>query len=224
MTLPGLTIEALLRAVQAGEELRYFPSHRRRDHAQLIHQFRELIGKERLRAIRKCLIRIVMDFDQQRICSRRQRCPRHGRHFVAQSGAVRRIGSHGQVRQLLDDRNSGNIQRVARVGFESADAALAQNHVVVSARHDVFGGEQQLFERGRDAALEQHRFFDLAQFAQQIEILHVARAHLEDVNVGQHQRDLRNLHDLADHQQIEMLAGLAQKLEPFLPHSLERIR
>ena len=32
--------------------------------------------------------------------------------------------------------------RVARIGFESADAALAKNHIVIPARHDVLGGKQ----------------------------------------------------------------------------------
>ena len=64
-------------------------------------------------------------------------------------------------------------------------------------------------------------FLTLAQFAQQIEVLHVARAHLKDVNVRQHERDLRDFHDLADHQQVEMVAGFAQQLQPFLAHALK---
>ena len=48
-----------------------------------------------------------------------------------------------------------------------------------------------------DAALQQHRLADVAELAQQVEVLHVARADLEAVDVGQHQLDLRDLHDLA---------------------------
>ena len=52
----------------------------------------------------------------------------------------------GRCDSFLHDRNRRDVQRVAGVGFERADAALAQDHVVVAARHDVFGGEQQLFD------------------------------------------------------------------------------
>ena len=45
-------------------------------------------------------------------------------------------------------------------------------------------------------------FLHLAQFAQQVEILHVARADLENIDVGQHDLDLRNLHDFADDQTV----------------------
>ena len=83
-------------------------------------------------------------------------------------------------------------------GFVGADAALAQDHVVVAAGQDVLARQQQLLDGGRDAALEQHRLAHLAQLAQQVEVLHVARAHLEAVDVGQHGLDLRDLHDLAD--------------------------
>ena len=67
-------------------------------------------------------------------------------------------------------------------------------------------------------------FLTFAQFAQQIEVLHIARAHLEDVDVRQHQPDLRDLHDLADHQHVELIAGLAQQLQSFFAHALKRIR
>ena len=54
-----------------------------------------------------------------------------------------------QMRKLLHHRDRGNIHRVARVSFESADAALAQNHFVVAAGENVFRREQQFFDGGR---------------------------------------------------------------------------
>src|SRR5580704_12029037 len=124
----------------------------------------------------------------------------------------------------MNDRDSRNIKRVASVGFERANAALAQNDIVVSASHNVLGGEQQLLEGRSDATLEQNRLLNFAQFTQQIEILHVARADLEDVHERQHDGDLRNFHDLADDQQSKAITGLAQKFQSFQPESLERIR
>ena len=68
-----------------------------------------------------------------------------------------------------------------------------------------------------------HRLANLAQFAQQVEVLHVAGADLEDVDVGQHGLDLGDLHDFADDQEIVSIRGLAQQLEAFNSHALEGI-
>ena len=126
-----------------------FPSHRRSNHANLFHQLGELLRIERLRAVGQRLVGLMMDFDQQRIGARRHRSPRHGRHFVAASGAVRRVGGHRQMREFVDDRNRGNVHRVARVGFKGADAALAQNDFVVAAREQVFRGAAEALRRWR---------------------------------------------------------------------------
>ena len=165
-----------------------------------------------------------MNFDQQHVRTRRHRGAGHGRHLVANPSAVRRIGSHRKMRELVHDGDRANIQRIARVGFEGANTALAKNDLIVSARHNVFGREQQLFQGRRDASFEQNRLIDFPQFAQQIEILHVARAYLQDIEVGQHHLDLRNLHDFADHQQSKLIAGFAQKFKRFQTQSLEGIR
>ncbi len=82
------------------------------------------------------------------------------------------------MRQLLHHRNRRNIHGVACVVFERADAALAQNHIVIATGKDVFGGKQQLFDCRRDAAFKQHRLALLPELAQQVEVLHVARSDL----------------------------------------------
>src|SRR5256885_14564203 len=148
-----------------------------------------------------------MDFDEQDVGPGSHRRSRHGSDFVANAGSMRRIRGHRQMRKLVDDGNRANVECVAGVGLESTNAALTQNYIVVSARHDVLGGKQQLFDGGGDAALQQCRLLHFAQFAQQIEILHVAGAYLEDVDVGEHYRNLRNLHDFADYQQFELITG-----------------
>src|SRR5260370_30983115 len=121
----------------------------------------------------------------------------------------------------MNDGDRGNVHGVARVSFERANAALAQNDFGVAAGEQVLSGKQEFFERGSDAAFEQHRLADLAQFAQQIEVLHVASAHLEDVNIRQHQLDLRDLHNLADHEQFETISRLAQQFQAVNPESLQ---
>ena len=193
--------------------LRKFSSDCGRDHAQGVHQFMELLGIERLRSIRKGLVRVVMNLDQQHISASGDGSARHGRNFVAKTGTVGRIRSHGQVGKLVNDGNGADIERVARVSFKSTNAPLAKNYVVVAAGHNIFGREQKFFDGGSDPAFEQRRLLNFAEFAQQIEILHVAGAHLKNVDVGKHLGNLRNLHHLADYQQVELIFGLAQKFK-----------
>src|SRR5208337_215075 len=164
-----------------------------------------------------------MHFNEQCIGAGGERGARHGRNLVAQTGSMRRVRGNRQVRQLVDNRNRRNVERVARIGLEGPNAPFAQDNLIVAARHDVFSREQQFFDGGGDAPLQQHRLADLAQFAQQVEVLHVARTHLEDVDVGQHQLDLRNLHDFADHHQPVAVAGFTQQLQRLQPKTLKGV-
>ena len=82
---------------------------------------------------------------------------------------------------------------------------------------------KQLFDGGGDAALEQHRLAHLAELAQQVEVLHVARAYLEAIDEGQHGLDLRDLHDLADGEQAMGIGGFAHELEAGNAEALEGV-
>ena len=75
------------------------------------------------------------------------------------------------------------VEREARRGLERADAALAEDHVLVALLEDVVGGLQQLVQRRRQPALEQHGLAELARDLEQRVVLHVARADLDDVGV-----------------------------------------
>src|SRR5208282_5402670 len=103
------------------------------------------------------------------------------------------------------------------------DATLAENDFVVAAGEQVFSGEQEFFDGGRDAALKQHRFANLAEFAQEVEVLHVARPHLKDVDIRQHQLDLRDLHHFADDEQLKTITRFAQQFQAVSAESLKRI-
>ena len=54
------------------------------------------------------------------------------------------VHHYGQMAQLFHCRNRTQIQRIAGVVLEGADAALAQDNVIVAACHDVFGGHNPL--------------------------------------------------------------------------------
>src|SRR6266446_1133659 len=127
------------------------------------------------------------------------------------------------MRKFFDYGDGGDIERVARVGFEGADAALAEDDVVVAAGKNVFGAQQQFFHGGGHAALEQHGLADFAKGAEEVVVLHVARADLKDVHVAEHHLDLGRVHDFADGEEIEFLRGLAHEFEAFFTHALEGV-
>ena len=126
---------------------------------------------------------IVVHLDDQPVGAGSDRRTRQLRDHVAAAGAVARVGHDRQVTQFLDDRDRGDVERVARRRLERPDAALAEDHVVVAAGQDVLRRQQPLFDRGGDAALEEHRLAHVAELAEQREVLHVPRADLEDVRV-----------------------------------------
>src|SRR5579872_2952575 len=200
------------------------PSDRWRNYTELGHELDKLLGIERLRTIRERLVRTVMHLNQQAVRSSSNGSASHGRHLIAAARAMRGIGHNRQMRKLFHDRNSRNIQGIAGISFKGADSTLAHNHFIIATRHQVFGGEQQLFNGGGNSTFEKDRLAYLTQFTQQIEVLHVARPYLEDIHVRQHKRNLRYLHDLAHHQQPKLVRRLTHEFERILAHPLKGVR
>src|SRR5436190_18067931 len=105
------------------------------------------------------------------------------------------------MRELLDERDRRNVQGVAGVSLKGLDAALADDDFVIAAGHQVLGRKQRLFNRRRRAAFEQNWLVELGKVSQQIVILHVARADLQNVYVTDEERNLLRLHDFGNRQQ-----------------------
>jgi len=78
----------------------------------------------------------------------------------------------GKWRALVQVGHGSQRQRESRVRLESADAALAEDHVRVAGVEDVFGGQQELIHRGR-RAFQEHRRAARRRFQQAI-VLHIA--------------------------------------------------
>ena len=91
---------------------------------------------------------------------------------------------------------------------EGADAALAEDDVVIPARHDVLGGHEPFLERRRHAALEQHGLLRFRHALEQTEVLHVARADLNDVGGFFHRLGVVCVHQLGDDADAGALARL----------------
>ena len=87
------------------------------------------------------------------------------------------------MREAPHRRDGREIQRVTRVLREGADAALAEDDLIVALGHDVLGSQQPFVERRRKAALQKYGQTRLTRAIQQREVLHVARADLNNVAV-----------------------------------------
>ena len=95
------------------------------------------------------------------------------------------IHDHRQVRQPLQHRDGGHIQRGAGGGQAAADAPLAQDHLLVAAGEDILCRQQQLLHGGGGAPLQQDGLARLSKRLQQGKVLHIPRAHLPHVHIGQ---------------------------------------
>ena len=114
----------------------------------------------------------------------------------------------GQMGLFVDDGHGGKIQRVAGVLFKGADAALAEDDLLVAACHDVLGAHDPLLDGVAQAALEQHRLVHLAHRLEQLEVLHIACADLHHVHILLKLRDAVLAHQLGDDGQTGGFAGL----------------
>src|SRR5271154_5295030 len=99
------------------------------DDAEFAHELGELRWIQGLRAVGKRVVWIVVNFDQDAVGTCSDGCAGHGRDFVAAAGAVRGIGNDGKMRQSLDYGNRGDVEGVAKISIEGADAALAKDYV-----------------------------------------------------------------------------------------------
>ena len=114
------------------------------------------------------------------------------------------------MRKFIQHRDRGNIAGVARGRLKGANAALTQNDVRVAVRHNVFGGHEQLFDGGTEAAFEHNRLARLAKGFEQGKVLHVASADLKNVGVFSHHVHVAVAHHLGDDAKAGFLLGLPQ--------------
>ena len=105
---PGQSVEALsTSAWTVARCVGTFAPQHRRDLPDLLHERVELIGKQRLHAIRQRAIGIVMDFDDQTVGSNGDSGAGERRHFVALARAVAGIDDDGQMAEALHGGNDG---------------------------------------------------------------------------------------------------------------------
>src|SRR2546430_1192274 len=131
-----------------------------KDSGDLLHfrrKFRELLGQDRLHAVRKRFLRVMMHFHKQSVCSDGDRGAGEGKHLVAFPGAMAWVHKDRQVAALFYGGHDSEVERVAGKVGEGAHAALAEHDVVIAFTQNVFGGHEEFVESCGHAALEQHR-------------------------------------------------------------------
>ena len=153
------------------------------------------------------LVRIGVYLDQQPVGSGSHRRQSDGGDQIPFSGAVAGVGHDGQVAEPFDHGHCGHIQRKPSEGLKPANSPFAENHLLVAPGHHVFCGQQPLFVRGGQPTLDHDRFPDQANFVEQIVVLHVPGADLQDVCVLGYGLNVSGGHDFGDDWQAGFLFG-----------------
>ena len=123
--------------------------------------------------------------------------------------------------EIWDDRE---VERVAHRRLERADAALAENDVLVAARHDVLGAHKEFLQRRGHATLQKNWLLRVGtNFLKEIEVLHVPRANLDHVDVVE-EVDVLEVHKLGDDRKPRLALRSEEHVEPGLAEALERVR
>ena len=149
---------------------------------------------------------------------------RHRRDQVGPAGGVAGVDDDRQVALPLDVGNDRQVERVAGRIFEGPDSALAEDHLPVPFGEDVLGRHQEVFHGRAHAAFQEDRDPGAAAFLEQVEVLHVAGADLEDVGVALDDLDLARVHDFGHDRHAEAVAGGLEDLEPVAAEPLEAVR
>lgn len=79
--------------------------------------------------------------------------------------------------------DGGKVKRISCRLFEGADASFAEDDIVVALAHDVFGAHQPFLNRGGHASLQEDRHIQTADGFQKVEVLHVSRTNLDEVDL-----------------------------------------
>lgn len=85
---------------------------------------------------------------------------------------------------------------------------------MVPFRQNIFGRRQKLFNRGTHTPFQKHRLTDSSHLAQQVKILHVAGANLQQIGIFGNQSDIIRAHDFGHNRQAALFAAIASSLSP----------
>ncbi len=124
-----------------------------------------------------------MHLDNKPVCTCRQCCSGHRWNEIPSARRVGGVGNDRQMSELPGQRHAGEIESVPKVWIEGADTTFAEHHLVVAACQQIFGCEQPFLPCRCRAAFQQDGLPKLTEAAKQREVLHIARAYLDHVDM-----------------------------------------
>lgn len=195
--------------------------------AQLGDELGELSRCELLRTVGERFGRIGMNLDHDRIAAGGDGGVRQRRDQVANAGRMGNVDADREDRLLVNDGDSGDVEREPRCRLERAQTTLAQNDVVVAVHRQVLGCGKPFGDAARQTALQQHHLMrlrrHLTDVLEQAEVLHVARADLKAIDVGVHHFAVSGIHDFRKGLQAVLLAGVLHDLQALFAKALKGV-
>lgn len=198
-------------------------SQRLQDRGKCLHKSLKLFGIQALGSVRKGDFRIVMDLDQDAVCTRGGRGQSHWRYEVTHARAVVRIHKHRQMSQLLKLAYRREIKGVACSGLKSPDAPFAENDVPIAFADDILCGHQYILNGCGHTPLEDNGLLSLTQRSEQPEVLHVSSADLEGVRICGHGLHIRDFNYFRDTGQAGCSGDFSQDLQSLQSQALKGI-
>src|ERR687892_280595 len=184
----------------------------------------ELLRAERLRAVADRLLGAGVHLDDHAVGAGRRGGQRERLDEAAPARRVGRVHDDRQVGELAQYWHRHQVEREAVARLVGADPALAQHDVRVALLEDVLRRHQELLERRRQPALQQHWYAGATDLGEQRVVLHAARAELDHVGHLEHGLHVAHVQELGHDRQAGLLARLGQQAQAGLAEALERVR
>src|SRR5215211_4084299 len=151
--LPPKRLTGALRSTSS--RLDDLPAHGARKGLEGALEAKQGSNRQRLLSVAQRLLRIVVRLHYEPVrfsgdCGFGERD-----HKVAPAGGVGWIHDHRQVRETLGHDDRREVERETRTGLESADASLAEDHVISARARHVLRSQKPLLNGGREPALEE---------------------------------------------------------------------
>ena len=144
-------------------------------------------------------------------------------HEIGATAALARIDDDREVGFELGGGDGPEVEGVARVGFERADTAFAEDDVRVAVGQDVFGGQKPLFEAHAESAFEEDGFAAAGAGDEELEVLRIAGADLQNIGGSGDEIDITFGQDFGDDTEAGFRTGFGQKFKTFRPETLELV-
>lgn len=117
----------------------------------------------------------------------------HIENKVAAPGTVTGVGDNRQVGLLHEYRYGGNIEGIPGIIFtftQGQHTPLTEDDVAVSLGGDIFGTGKEFFNTRPEMPLVQDRLVFPGHGSNQVLVIHILGANLEDIDVLRHHIDL----------------------------------